>query len=255
MLSLNLVTEFEEEVIEFPETWNELHYHDLLAIVAHLLYGEYTRQELLLKLLQDRTTLDLNELDPDTFYSNEYALSSFLEFNNLTRFVKPPSKFKCNVYPLDDFDCIRVGEFETAMQAFLKYQNAEDVNTKTKHASEICLVLFAPVDAFGKRITSLNLEQKNKLNDKIKLLPEKYKHLVVLWFIGCASVLPDYFPMTYSSGTEENAEPDHMAVTKMIHASARDKEPNARKEIRDLLLKEFLYECELTLQQLENDKQ
>jgi hypothetical protein len=260
MIIVDLAHHLSTVRINMPSSWDECTFADLLAIISSD-DSDISRQNLTLSLIKNRLKPKeykvLENLNAETFYENYKILTDFL--NNTCTLTQFPQDVLINTAlhaPANDFNCITVGEFEICSEHFNNYL-AKEYNNDDEQFVELCEMFFyflRPASSTGKRIPidAITVVDKKEVTKNIQALSAQALAIILLWFVGCANKLPTYFPLSYSTTNAGNAQPDPMAITKLIHAAAADKEATARTTIRQMLLKEFMYDLELKLQKTDS---
>lgn len=235
--------------IQFPQNWNELHSQEVIFIARAIYITQSTQVDILVQLLAFR----IKEANPKLKSKEIAAILALIdpedigrEYLQLTNFIiesialtKNPFRYIDTLQgPDDDFKDITVGEYEDADFFFREFMERKDVSSIRKMIE----VLYRP--HFG--------EMHEKYSDDYKPSKSAVKSIVkipvdvlmsfFLYFNGCRESLPLKFPLLFAMG--EGAEPDPMAVTKMIHFAAGPKN-GTRDQIRRTKLLEFMYEAQL----------
>jgi hypothetical protein len=236
--------------IDFPTIWDELHLSEM-KIIAQAIDRNCSKNELLCKLVQYRAG---NKLPANWVARLDHELAAIeglplidllLQNNNLTLNPLPHirSRFRNYYGPSDEFNDLTTGEFEDCESLFIKYSRHQDPSfladmvtvlyRRKKHGKRAPYTGFSGEPSFSGRLHPTTLQ------------------LVYFWYAGCRSSLPLAFPRVFSGGAAlDNGEPDLMAVTTLIHNGAGPKN-GTRDQVRRTMIKEFLFDCELMIEQQE----
>lgn len=196
----------------------------------------------------------LNRLDEEDVARSYNLVDSFFSFNTLTRNLIPTIEINGEQYVgrEDDFDNLTCGEFEDADIYFNQFTQSRQVDALLN------LVAILYRKGNSPYMTINNLTGKLETADvsgTVKLLEQTEAwqlYACYIWFFGCKSQLPDYFPTVFAGG-EEGKQRDPHAFTKCIHAGAGPKN-GTRDQIRVTLMKEFFMDMELEAIQAEELK-
>jgi hypothetical protein len=212
--------------IDFPLTWDELTLPELKAVAVGYFAGGISRVELFLQLLGmrlgEKARQILPLLNPEDLAIEYSALTDFLiRDNDRTRAPRLGTGYT----PADDFEDIRVGQFEEADVHLQQYMQTQDAGS---------LVSFIRALYRMDDLRSADIE-----------VPDA--QAAALYFLGCKSRLKTLFPLVFSGGDAGEggkSVPDPLALTRLIHHSAGPRN-GTREQIRAMLLKEFLFDCQL----------
>lgn len=227
MISLQLHKPDEYNLdIQFPQSWNELSLEELV-LVANSYFTEsgISLPELFIAFLQERVKAKYPKVDADRLVVLLNIEDLAIEYQELMAFISESNTLTTNPIsipgqkvPEDHFDSTLVGEFEIADQALNRFLQSG----KSKDLTEFFEGFFA---------TKIHV-------------PDSYKKVAALFFLGCKNELMQIFPSVFGSGESEASQPDPMALTRVIHESAGPAN-GTRADIRKTLLKEFLYDLQL----------
>lgn len=254
MLSLNIyqTNQFDIEV-RFPETWNELHQHEIDFIARQLLTeqdGATARAYIIQYIIGCRAkNLPDNwfmQIDPEQMAIEIYPITDFIfSHNDLTN---PPDAVRLAgvLHHPQSFDNITCGEFEDCEPLATLFADEPSPDLLAKLAA----ILFRPkikdeVEMYMKYnapTAHYYTYQHEKKSAYFKELAPERLYAIFIWYAGCRAQLPLMFPTVYE-GSGGNAEPDMMAFTKCIHSGAGVKN-GSREKIRTTKLYEFMYEME-----------
>lgn len=260
MIEIELFGSDVSEQILIPGDWNEFDLPELEQMASAI--GKHGNKiALVIGIVAYRAAKDKAKL-PDGWQARLWAedvatgLLSVADHwfgkNTLTRnpipsiVLRPGQKI---IGPGDDFNDMTCGEFESCEVSFLLYAQ----NKELKHLADLAHTLWRPELDHKKRV-SYDPDQGASFfteKDAVNL------QVIWLWYIGCrmslASLFPDIFPQAGSSEGEEEkeasaeSEVDLTAFTRLIHSGAGERN-GSRKEIRAMLLKEFLFDVQLQME-------
>jgi len=252
---------FIDKEIEFPTTWNELETPELIAI-AEVMLSELQEQNtaksvLLLELLKYRASLQkipievIQQLDPEDLATDGMQLTEFIySSNGLTKQPYPQLKIKKSRFQTaqkllgleNDFDNMTAGEFENTEIAFLQFQQTPDI----KFLATIAAIIFRPdneefitYNATNDKYITYDFQ---KMEKHFLKQPPTILFTVFMWYLGCRSMLPLYFPTLHEGGDSSN-KTDLLIFTKCIHSAAGAKN-GTRDQVRRTLLKALFFEME-----------
>lgn len=250
-----------DKEIEFPTEWNELDPVELNAVaevmLSELQEKNIVKSVLLLELLKHRASLNkisfevIQRLDPEDLATDGMPLIEFIYTSNgLTRQPFPTIRIKKNRFQLqatmhgleNDFDNMTAGEFEYTEIAFLQFQQTPDM----KFLATIAAILYRPV----KKEFIQYIAAKDKYITYDYRKAEQYftrqtpeiLFTIFMWYLGCRSMLPLYFPTLHEGGNEANKN-DLLIFTKCIHSAAGPKN-GTREQVRRTLLKALFFDME-----------
>lgn len=236
--------------IDIPTTWNELTTPEL-ELIAKALQDNGARQNLLLSLISGRAKrqgirlqrgwqqlLDLENATIDGLP----LVDELLKENNRT--INPYPILASFYGPESNFGNLTVGEYEDAEVMSSLYHKEQN----TKRLATIVAILWRPLNKKTRKRTAYAGVGANSKSFSRRVSNEKL-HAIHLWYIGCRAQLVKTFPEVFSGGNGNvDSEPDLTAFTRVIHAGAGVKN-GTRAEVRALLLKEFLFDCQLAAEQ------
>lgn len=211
--------------IDFPSTWDELSQSDMEVLAMSYFDQSLTPVEVCLKLIENRLSARQRSTILPLISLEDLAM----EYTGLVHFLLQgidrthSLSIGTGYSPLPDFDDTTVGAFEDAdaqLTLWLRNQNPDH------------LISFARSWYGGVLPSNLN--------------PFTLK-AIALCFIGCKNRLKKYFPLVFSASDDTQSEAsasDHLALTRLIHHSAGQRN-GTREQIRKTLLKEFLFDCQL----------
>lgn len=228
MLNVQLVKPQEYTLdILFPENWNELMLEELQIIADSYFESELSIEELFVRILGERIKAKYPKVETDRVLALLNIEDMALEYIDMMAFLteanlltKNPLAIPGTTMPEDSFNSTLVGEFEIADQALSLWREDPVRNA-------------ASLDEFFQALFRTKIE-----------VPASLKRVAALFFIGCKNELMQLFPGVFGGGGEANERPDPMALTRVIHESAGPAN-GTRKDIRQTLLKEFMYELQL----------
>lgn len=250
----------------FPSEWNECTLAQLHLIARCIFIKPVTQPRLLIEMLRlsiqhshpylkpemvGRILTLINIEDLAASYSN--LLAFIFESVTLTEqrqaFFGVPNKEILFFYgPKSSFEDLTVGEFEDADHCFGQWQaarKAENTHLTRSHLAHLVAILYRPyVGSVRQPYTGYDATLQLKHIGSIGL--EKL-YTVLLWYMGCKALLPKMFPLVYNhpaAAPGDIAEPDPMAITRLIHHGAGPKN-GTRDDIRRMRLHEFLFDLNL----------
>jgi len=229
--------------IDYPTSWDELAL-DELRIFAHAIATNQSRQELLLLMLEMRAgkqKINLPKGWQELLNFENAAIDGlplvdmFLDNINLTR--NPFPEYEGYAGPADAFKNITVGEAEEAELHYLTYfSDRDDV-----HLLRLMRALWRKKMPSGLRIPFTDWQ--DTAMSFLLQADANTLQLVFLWYSGCRAMLPAAFPELYNGGETGDTSPVS-GLTQMIHHGAGTRN-GTRANIRETLLLEFLYDCQL----------
>jgi hypothetical protein len=226
MLSIRLYKpEFIDQIIQFPESWDELTQSDLETIANAFFYNQVPPVVLLLQLLQNRINSDILPLLSVEDISTEYSmLTEFITSGiNRTETVQCPEQTH---YKLGKFlENVSVAQFEDAdifLRLFLQEKSDENLRE------------------FIRSLYGLTPEITD--NNRLKWASSLF------YMLGCKLGIKNAFPLLFNGDGNNNDAPDELAFTKLIHHAAGPRN-GTRDQIRRLEVKEFLFDCQLQAEQ------
>lgn len=253
MIDIDLFNTQFSETVQMPETWNDFTVQEL-ELLSRTLNNNGSAVEYVLSVLQGRIAMKglkmpsgmIYKLNPEDVGGELMDMAElWLKQNNLTK--NPYPELQGYIGPADDFNNLTCGEFEAAEVAYLLASSEKS----QKNLAELAAILWRPKQKNGKR-------QPYEPNDEIPSFFHNIDPVILqviwLWYMGCRDNLSNIFPRLFpKSGNNKNENPDLTAVTKMIHSGAGERN-GSRKEIRAMLLKEFLFDVQLQMQDYEDMK-
>jgi len=213
------------DTIDYPSTWAELSLEEMKVIAAGYFGTALGRAELLLAILAHRLGTERVHLLPMLSIED---LS--IEYMSLTEFITDridrtqPLALEKFYTPLPDFEEITVGEYEEADIALSQYIS----EGKVEYLVDFFKTYYRVAKSSNDQLPDIATMQA-----------------CALCFIGCKSFLPKAFPLVFGSDSQgKQAQPDLLALTKLIHSGAGPRN-GTRDNIRRMPLKEFLFDCQL----------
>jgi len=240
--------------VQFPQSWNECRREDLLHIADFILLHKINLTALFKLLMQEalkahningmRNAHILELISVEDMAMNYGPLTEFI--TNGIALTAQPVTIKGMASPEDGFANITCGEYEDAEALFMEIleqlkQYQEDTKGEfiNDHLHVLCkwfAVLYRPKTEDG------NAEPYIPAKAQVYNPGTQNLLLAMLWYMGCNAQLPKMFPMVFLH--DGKAEPDPMAITKLIHHGAGPKN-GTREQIRQMPLLEFLYDLQL----------
>ena len=273
--------------IPWPETWNELSLPEIKYLAVSIHTPGINQYQLFLYILQQRIqahtiyrtprkalriiamidieqmAIELNTLIQflldDINLSNQPfpTLKPTLLTRILAKFPPVPNLFRVSIGgvperrggkyhlhgPSSDFNSITVGEYENTEIHFLNY--IQD-HSRT-HLHKLAAILWrAPntkyINANGEAIHTAHTEKY------FSKLPDAILWSIYLWYMACRNTLPALYPLVYGGTDTSSSTIDILSFTKMVHYGAGERN-GTRMQLRHLLLKEFLFDCQLQAEQ------
>lgn len=253
MIEINL---YKPDVVDikvpFPTTWNELTLDELEFIGPHVLTEKEVHWEIIfleiLRLRLARITPKCNailkKMDPEQLFVLGLPLIEFIkDENTLTNF--PYEELQGIDIPKKDFNSMQVVMYENAVIFSHKWRES----TETKDFMDFIKAIMNPYQYRERFILSAeglyNRYKSRKANKAIDKLSNTQLRVIFLWYIGCENRLPLLFPRIYEGGSSGKGSKSNF--TKCIHQAATSGNYK-RSGIRQLLLKELLFDIECALE-------
>ena len=256
MNSITLYGSGVNQSISIPSEWNELNYQELkkycqLVLVPNLQEAE-AKVKFLLFLLESRSAVKAKAfrqiimgLNEEDVASNYNLVNGFFSFNSMTKNLIPEIEISGHKYTgrEDDFNDLTCGEFEDADIFFNQFTETRDEMAILNMMAILYRRDNAPYMTIHPQTGKLETANLEVAVEVLKQVEPWKLYASYIWFFGCKSALPDYFPTVFESGDGNKARDPH-AFTKCIHAGAGPKN-GTRDDIRVTLLKEFFMDMEI----------
>lgn len=142
----------------------------------------------------------------------------------------------------DDFDNLTCGEFEDADIYFNEFTQTRKVEALLSFMAVLYRKDNLPYMVINTSTGKLETTDLTKAVDNFSRVDPWKLYATYIWFFGCKSQLPEYFPTVFAGGDDSKPKDPHAFTKCIIGAGPKN---GSRDQIRVTLLKEFFMDMEI----------